>query len=219
MVNWPWLNLYESEYICSGPYTVVKSKLNKFEHIWKGARSLHRNSPVDRQTRLKTLPSPLRKNKKMYDWAHRHVLIPLKCFHDLMTNSRYKSREVTYEMLCRWKIKEGSDATLSALISHLLAIEYVLKIPLFLSRHEFVLWNSTSQRKSRIFSSHQCVIITVNWIIRQKDLAEELADLYYFREDDFKVVNLPDSGRQTDSDPSGSGSSRQSKCCLCAELF
>ena len=194
MVNWPWLNLYESEYICSGPYTVVKSKLNKFEHIWKGARSLHRNSPVDRQTRLKTLPSPLRKNKKMYDWAHRHVLIPLKLSHDLMINSRYKSREVTYEMLCRWKIKEGSDATLSALISHLLAIEYVFKIPLFLSRHEFVLWNSTSQRKRRTLSSSQAAIVIVNVNYQAKRLGWRAGRLVLLQRRWFQVCEFAGFG-------------------------
>ena len=54
-----WICTSQSTF-AQGPTQVVKSKLNKFEHVWKGARALHRDSPVDRQTRLKTLLSPLR---------------------------------------------------------------------------------------------------------------------------------------------------------------
>ena len=50
---------------------------------------------------------------------------------------------------------------------------------------------------------------------RQKYLAEELEDLYRTRMDELGAVNLTDSGHQTETEPSGSGSdSRKSMLCI-----
>ena len=66
-------------------------------------------------------------------------------------------------MLYRWMIKEGSDATLSALISHLLAIEYVFgKFLNFCPDMNLCCKIHLHRGKVEFSPASQCAIVIVN---------------------------------------------------------